>query len=310
MADELDYEPETVENESRDHAMVEVVAEGEPELMLAHLEKKASLAGRMRTAIETVLVSQTYPGDWTVQGDKACLSSAGAERVGRSFPVQYQDVKWEKEAFTDTHGEGYRYVYMGYAELYGRRVFVHGSYGTRDKFLGFANNQWRPLEDINENHIRNAAYHIFCGNAIKELLGLRGMPGTEYSRIMGSTGRDAGQSSTVQRGKGTQGGSQASGDEHAHQKELADTCISFANAGMEVAQDGEGKWYLTPIGEDDQRSSIAIAADICVGLSSFEGKDGPVAGKGARGLTKKWLNATLNKARELAEQLEAMHSGD
>ena len=71
--DPTDSEPETIEGETRDHALVEIVAEGDPELMLAHLEKKAQLAGRMRAAIETVLVSQTYPKDWTIQGEKACL---------------------------------------------------------------------------------------------------------------------------------------------------------------------------------------------------------------------------------------------
>lgn len=302
-----DYEPETVESETRDHALAKVVAEGDPELMLAHLEKKAQLAARMRQAIETVLISQTYPEDWTCQGDKACLGSAGAERVGRSFPVQYRDVTWNKETFTDCHGEGYRYVYSGYASLYDRVVFVHGSYSTRDKFLGFKDGDWRPLEDINEGHVRNAAYHVFCGNAIKELLGLRGLPVSEYQRIMGATGRDAGKSSKVQRGRGTEGGSQATGDDHAHQKELAELCIGIANAGSTVEQDAEGNWRLHALSEGDDRQPLEVAKDICIQLSSFTGKDGNrITGKGAKELTGKWLSATLAKARKLTESLTEM----
>lgn len=306
--DATDCEPETIDQDKRDHALVEIVAEGDPELMLAHLEKKAQLAGRMRAAIETMLVSQTYPKDWTIQGDgdkaKACLGSAGAERVGRSFPIRIENATWKKEEFIDIHGKGYRYVYSGYAELYDRRVFVHGSYSTRDKFLGFADGEWRATEDINEGHIRNAAYHVFCGNAIKELLGLRGIPQEEYKRIMGSTGRDAGGSSTVQRGKGTKGGSRATDDDKTSQKALCEACIAIVDAGMTLgAQDGDGNWNLAPLGESDDREPLAIAAAICVDLSSFEGDNGPVKGKPASKLTGKWLEATLSKARKLVESL-------
>jgi hypothetical protein len=286
---------------------VQIVAEGDPELMLAHLEKKAQLAGRMRTAIETVLVSHTYPRDWTIQGDgdraKACLGSAGAERVGRSFPIRFRDTKWEKEDFTDTHGKGYRYVYSGYAELYDRVVFVHGSYSTRDKFLGFANSQWRAVEDINEGHIRNAAYHVFCGNGIKELLGLRGIPAKEYERIMGATGRDAGKSPNVQRGKGTRGGSRATDDDKANQKALCEACIAIVDAGMGTEQDDDGNWDLAPLAESDDREPLAIAAAICVDLSSFAGDKGPVKGKPASQLTGNWLGKTLGKAQKLVQSL-------
>ena len=309
MADRLstdptDYEPETTEGETRDHSLVEIVAEGDPELMLAHLEKKAQLAGRMRTAIETVLVSQSYPKDWTIQGDKACLSSAGAERVGRSFAIRVEGTTWKKEEFTDTKGKGYRYVYSGSATLYDRKVFVHGSYSTRDKFLGYASGEWKAAEDINEGHIRNAAYHVFCGNAIKELLGLRGIPVEEYTRIMQTTGRDAGKSSTVQRGKGTKGGSQATGDEPAQQKELGDLCVTFANAGQTVEKDADGNCSFAPVSEGDDRKPLDIAKEICVTMSTFVNKDGKtIAGKFASKLVGKWLTNTLATARKLAESL-------
>uniref|UniRef100_A0A6M3LGH9 Uncharacterized protein n=1 Tax=viral metagenome TaxID=1070528 RepID=A0A6M3LGH9_9ZZZZ len=309
MSTDIDHEVETVETEDRDHALARVEAEGDPELMLAHLEKKAQLATRYRQAVEAVLLSQTYPKDWTIQGEKACLSSAGAERVGRSFPIKIEAVTWKKEELTDQHGAGYRYIYSGYATLYDRRVFVHGSYSTRDKFLGFAHDEWKDPADINEGHIRNAAYHVFCGNAVKELLGLRGIPEEEYRRMMGATGRDADKSSTVQRGKGTRGGSQASGDDKSHQKELAETCVSFANAGFTVEQDGDGNWSLVPFSEADERPPLEVAKDICIQLSGFEGDKGYVKGKLASQLTGKWLNATLGKVRKLAESMPGEEEG-
>lgn len=285
---------------SQQNALVNVVAEGDPDVMLAVLEKKAALAGRLRQAIEHIVVSQTYPEDWTVQGDKACLASAGAERIGRNFPIQYEKVEWKKETFSDAHGAGYRYIYSGYASLYDRKVSVEGSYSTRDEFLGKKGGSWRPLEDINEGDIRSAAHHIFCGNAVKALLGLRGLPVNEYRRIMGGTGRDSNKSATVQRGKGTQGGTSA--DDHTMQKELAELCVAFANGNLTVQQDDQGNWSLIPLADSDSRDALEIAKDICVKLSSFTNKEGKtVDGKGAKDLKGKWLEATLGKARKLNE---------
>jgi hypothetical protein len=305
---EMDTEHEP--DESKSMELAKVVSDGDPELMLAHLEKKAALAGRMRQAIETVLISQTYPQDWTVQGDgdkaKACLGSAGAERVGRSFPIRYRDVKHTKEAFTDVNGEGYRYIYEGYAELYERIVYVQGSYSTRDAFLGKTKGEWRDVADINEGFIRNAAFHIFTGNAIKALLGLRGMPAAEYQRIMGGTKRDPTKSPTVTRGQGTQGGS--SEDDSKHQAELGKLCIEIANMGRTVVLDSEHKPVLGTLSDGDERSPLDVAKDICKTISGFwskkdnkwvDGLDSAKALKGQR------LSITVAKARELAELLNA-----
>lgn len=294
--------------ESESTALVRVVSEGDPNAMLAVLEKKAELAGRMRMAIETIVVSQTYPEDWHTEGEgdkaKACLNSAGAERIARNFPIRYSDVKHTKEEFSDALGNGYRYVYTGMASMYDREVYAEGRYSTRDKFLGKAHGEYRPPEDINEGDVRTAAYHTFLGNAIKELLGLRGMPAVEYQRIMQSTGRDAAKSSNVTRGKGTQGGT--SGDDARHQTELTELCMGFANDGYSVESDSDGNWSLRPLSDSDSRDSVDVAKDICVQLSSFTGEGGKkVSGKLSKSLTGKWLSATLSKARKLKESQPA-----
>jgi len=306
MEIEHDYEPDPEVAEGQT-ALVRVTSEGDPEQFLMVLEKKAKLAGRMRQAIESIVVSQTYPADWTVQGDgdkaKACLSSAGAERIARNFPIRYHDVKWVKEEFEDTHGKAYRYVFTGYATMNERTVVAEGRYGTRDKFLAFANKEWRPTEDINENSIRSAAYHIFCGNAVKALLGLRGIPANEYRRIMTGTGRKPTDSGDVTRGKGTQGGTNE--DDSRHQNELAELCVLFADNALTANYNHKSSaWELVPISDSDSRPNTEIADEICVKLSTFT-KDGKeVKGKVAKNLRDKWLNSTLGKARKLKEILD------
>ena len=298
---ERDYENEPATST----AIANVVSDGDPDQMLMVLEKKAAVAGRMRQAIETVVISQTYPQDWNIQGDKACLASAGAERIGRNFPIAFRDVTWKKEEFSDASGAGYRYVYTCYATLYDRTVYAEGSYSTRDEFLGKKGGEWRPLEDINEGDVRSAAHHICCGNAIKELLGLRGLPAAEYQRIMKGTGREPTKSPTVQRGKGTKGGTDP--NDGRHQQELTEICMAIANSAQNVQLSEDGKqWLLVPLSDSDARDSVEIAKSICIALSGFTGKDGKsVLGKLSKQLQGKWLVSTIGKARKLKEALDS-----
>ena len=307
----MDRKPHEVEHEPAESQATElarIVADGNPDAMLAHLEKKAALAPRMKAAIEQIMLTQTYPQDWTPQGEgekaKACLSSAGAERIGRNFPIRYYEVKWTKEEFQDDKGKGYRYVYSGYAELYERTVYAEGSYSTRDDFLGKKAGEWRPLEDINEGDIRSAAHHIFMGNAVKQLLGLRGMPLAEYQRIMAATGQNVGKTNAaVVRGQGAQGGS--TDDDARHRSELAKICMSLAQAGMTVERNEKGYWGAVPIADADERTAEVRAAEICVRLSSFKGKDGnEVKGLPIRDLKDKRLSATISTARKVWEYFE------
>ena len=213
MADEQKQEAETaavvpVETEQVD--FTQTVNSGDPEYMLSIMKKKAALAPEFKKARDTLLVAMTYPEDWEVfgQGDKARvgLSSAGAERIGTMFDMQHQDVNFVKEDFVIEGKEYYRYIYTGHVVMGLRKVYVTGMFSTRDKFLGFANGEWRTKEEINENNIRIAAYHVFCGNAVKAMLGLRGIPKREWELIMGRTGSDSKNAGGHSYGGGTQGG--------------------------------------------------------------------------------------------------------
>lgn len=280
----------------------EVVSEGSPKQALAVLEEKAALANRFREATFTILAAFTFPEDWTPHGDFMCLGYAGAERIGARFSITYHDVESKKENFTDAIGEGYRYIFTGYATLKDLEIYAEGIYSTRDEFLGKKGGALRPLEDISEPNIRRAAHHIFMGNAIKGLFGVHKMPKVQYQRIMGAAGRPT-QTKDIPRGSGTQGGT--SEDDARHQKELAEICLAIANAAMTVDSPDGKQWNLRPLGDSDARDSMEIAKNICQQLSTFSTKEGEtITGKdSAKALKGKWLNSTLAKARKLAENL-------
>lgn len=297
-----DHVPEQVEAErvpveSPETELANITSVGDPDVTLAIMEKKAKLAPRFKAARDTILASQTFPKDWNIMGGKACLSSAGAERVGTLFDIKFFEVSSKKEKFTDSIGEGYRYIYQGKAAMNNSVTFAQGIYGTRDKFLGFKDNEYRSVEEINERDIMQAAYHIFKGNAVKELLGIRHIPEDEFNKIMGKTGQDPTKTKTYNHGKGTQGGTTA--DDSVKQKELAELCIGFAQAGQFPVK-VDGKWVLR-FGDDQHMAmeAMELAKAICVELSSFEGNKGLVKGKGAKDLKGKWLDSTLKTARNI-----------
>jgi hypothetical protein len=288
--------------ESASTELSRIMAEGDPDAQLAILEKKATLAPRYTQAISTILISQTYPEDWKIFDGKACLSSAGAERVARLFDIKFFDIKNKKEDFTDANGGAYRYVFEGMASMGTRIVYAQGVYSTRDKFLGYANQEWKPLENINENHIRNAAYHIFIGNAVKALLGLRAMPEAEFNKLMSGVNKDGKKAGAVSHGSGTQGGS--SQDEHNAQKQLGEALLAIANAGFQVAINEEGKHFLEQISETSDPMEVAKAS--CVALTSFKGNKGDIV-KGldsAKAVKGKRLEIALKNALALKETAE------
>lgn len=292
-------EAERIPIESPETELANITSVGDPDVMLAIMEKKAELAPRFKAARDTILASQTFARDWTVMGGVGCLSSAGAERVGTLFDIKFFEVTSKKEKFTDSIGEGYRYVYQGKAAMGNSVTFAQGIYGTRDKFLGFKDKEYRPIEEINERDIMQAAYHIFKGNAVKELLGIRQIPQEELEKIMGKAGQDPQKKKSYNHGSGTQGGTTA-GDT-AKQKELAELCIGFAQAGQFPVKSEDGKSFELKFGNDQQMDmeTMELAKAICVELSGFDGKDGTVKGKGAKDLKGKWLETTLKKAQTI-----------
>jgi hypothetical protein len=238
----LPTDNDVVEADTPQQEIYRMDQEGDPEVMLAVLEKKAQLAPRFKAAQDTILASQTYARDWTEFDGRMCLSAAGAERVGRLFDIQYFETTWLKEEFTDAVGKGYRYVYECKAALGSRITYALGVYSSRDAFLGQESGQYKVLEDVDENNIRRAAYSLMKGNAIKSLLGLRGIPKEEWQKLMHAAGRPARKAPP---GKGTRGGT--IGPDQARQKELAELCLALAHAGQKVVTQDYQNFRLTPV---------------------------------------------------------------
>jgi len=270
---------------------------GDPDVMLQILEKKAQLAPRFKKARDTIILTQTYKEDWVVFGDTACLKSAAAERIGTMFEISFYDLKIEKENFTDSLGKGYRYRAQITAELYGRKSIGVGLYDTREPFLGVKNKEYRPIEEINENDIQMAAVHIARGDAVKALLGLRGIPIKELDNILKGTSQTA---AKVEFKSGSQGGTAA--DDSAKQTELYNLCRQIADMPATVYYNQQTKDAELQITQEEAESAsiderISI---ICRQLSTFVNSKGElVKGKLYNELTGKWLNSTLGRAKRL-----------
>lgn len=287
--------------------LAKTISDENPEAALGRLEKIASLAPRWERAIQTILMAATFPEDWEIFGDgdkaKACLSSAGAMRVGKHFPIKFFETKWQKERWTDRFGEAYRYIYEGKAMLGERIVYAQGSYSSRDKFLGKAKGEFKDLAEINEANIQNAANHIYMGNAVKELLGLRAMPVSQYRKLMGLTGQDAGKTPGHAYGAGTKGGT-VNADRNK-QKELAEICIAIANAGNTVVQNEDGSFSVVPQDKDVQgiTDSVQVGKIICETVSTFLTKDGKIVkGLPASKLKGQRLDIALATAKRLGAE--------
>ncbi len=281
--------------------IVKIECEGDPEVMLAILAKKAKLAPLFRAHLDAILAAHTFADDWKEFDGIMCLKSAGAERVGREFPIQFFDVRYHREEWTDALGKAYRFVYEGRAAMGGHIIYAIGAYGTRDPFLGKKDKELRAIEEINPTTLQNAAYHIFCGNSIKALLGLRGIPVKEWEQMMARTGRNGAQATKVEHGKGTQGGTTR--EDSAKQKELAEICLEIANAGKIIVASEDFKTFTL---DDSWESNDPqeVARDNCIRLSTFIGQGGKKnEGLEVKSLKGGRLEITLRKARDLKKQL-------
>ncbi len=289
-----DLEPVT----SNDIVMVE--HDMSPAEQAKYMTEVAKYAPAIKKAQETLLALNTYPGDWKLFDKKMALNAAGAERVARFFPIKISDFVCEgRTDFEDEHGKGYRYVYSCRAQLKGRTIYSTGTYSTRDPFLGKRDGKWRPIEDINENDIRMAAYRRCQGNAIRALLGIRNIPVDEWERIMKQTGQDGSKAAAdgVPFAKGAKGGT--SKDDTAKQKGLSEVVYEIVDAGLMVHYEaGNVEIMVNDAADAADRDLVAKAC--LIALTQFEGDKGTVKGvvsyKMLRG---KRLSVTLSRTKEV-----------
>lgn len=154
-----------------------------------HISNIIAIAGQMEAyskAVDTIqnaIIKRSYEGDWIshARADvpeaerKANIGSAAAERIARFLGIQ--EAAWskgEKQWSEDrTH---YTWVFEADFGFQGRWVHAIGRASTRDKFFGFANGEWKPLADIKEDDIKQAAFRACRKEGVRTLLGLRNIP--------------------------------------------------------------------------------------------------------------------------------------
>ncbi len=272
-----------------------------PKEQAMYMQEVAEYAPIIKKAQETLLALNTYPTDWIAFGGKMALNAAGAERVARMFPIQISNFVCDgRQDFEDSAGKGYRYVFSCQGSLKGRVIHATGTYSTRDPFLGKADGEWKPLENINENDIRQAAHRRCQANAIRALLGIRNMPVDEWSRIMKQTGQDGTQaaSNAVPFAQGSKGGI-AKGDKDK-QIELAALIYEIVDFGYLCTYE-EGVNELVPNNSVDPDNRDEDAKICLLAMTQFPGKDGDTV-KGVTSYLKlraKRLSTTLGKTKTL-----------
>lgn len=228
--------------------------------MIVALENAANLAPRFMSAIRTLMIQVTYPSDWHIEGGKACLSAAGAERIAQAIG----GFSWEQ---TDDpirsrleSSEGYMWTYSMKVEWRGRTVHAQGHASTRDKFLGKKGGEYRDPADINEADIKRWARHVAIGEGIKQLLGLRGLPEEELPNFAG--GRKP---KSVERAK-PQGNA---ADDNRMRKEITEMLLALCDGDRDAAVAAlENTTKFTVASGDDKGKEVAGVSK----TSSLSGK--------------------------------------
>lgn len=140
----------------------------------AACDDAATHAKDIEEAILKVAVLIARPGDWKVKPlAHAKLSSIGAERFLKHFPIEFSDITADRFDFDDEEGAAIRWVYRMRASLNGRTVYCEGRISSRD---------WKQLDEEgelmkdaapDEGGMMGAAMLLCEANGIKILLGLR-----------------------------------------------------------------------------------------------------------------------------------------
>ncbi len=140
----------------------------------AACDDAATYAESIEQAILKVAVLIARPGDWKLNPlAQAKLSSVGAERFLKHFPIEFSDITVDRLEFDDEKGMAFRWVYRMRASLNGRTVYCEGRISSRD---------WKQLDESgelmadaepDEGGMMGAAMLLCEANGIKILLGLR-----------------------------------------------------------------------------------------------------------------------------------------
>lgn len=150
--------------------------------VIAVAEKMDAYTKAMDTIINAI-IKRAYPGDFVCHAQendpeekkKANIGAAAAERIATFLGIQERNWTMGVKEWSDDH-KHFTYIYEADFGFKNRWVHAIGRAGTRDKFFGFAKGAWKALEDVQEDHIRTAAFRGCRKEGVRLLLGLRSIP--------------------------------------------------------------------------------------------------------------------------------------
>lgn len=132
--------------------------------------------------INNAILRLAKPGDWATFSSEsdamgtAELGFAGAFRISKTIGISFVNPTVIKVTGEDANGKWFRFESEVTCIFKGNSVRAWGRAGSRDKFFGFANDKWKPVEDINEGNIKMAAVRGAMKEGVKVLLGLHHFP--------------------------------------------------------------------------------------------------------------------------------------
>jgi hypothetical protein len=192
-------------------------------------------------------------GDISNQGDKPYLEKSACDKIASAFGVRIDMNTYEKEALKDDRGDYVIYTCSTHGFWNNHEEVETGTCSSRDDFFGKKGGALKPFSEVDLTDIKKKAFTNAANRLIKKLIGLS-FSWEEIAELSGGkiTKNNV---AKVDFGKGSQGGNTDSPET----KKLRDEC----RAMLLKLNDGEE----------------SAAKAMLVQLTSFQGKDGPVAGK-------------------------------
>jgi len=218
--------------------------------------------------IKKIALAVTNKHDWVDQDGKPYLWVSGAEKVARLFGISWRINEPTLDVEPDGH---YSHIYTGEFSMGAATIDAVGTRSSRDPFFSRHKGRDVPLDQIDRQDVRKAAYTNCVGNGIARLIGIRNLTWEEVEEFGG-----------FRRGETAKVSYQKS----EMSEEVKDLRTELRRMILEMAG-GDGE----------------TAKDILLGLTSFIAKDGKeVAGKRRIDeLSERQIPVTYGKAKTAYE---------
>lgn len=179
--------PEVIESES---TAVQVSESNDHIDNVIAIAAKIDAYGKAVDTIQNAIIKRSFERDWVThdregsnESDrKANIGSAAAERIARFLGIQEKNWTSGEKQWSDDH-KHYTWVYEAEFGFQGRWVKAVGRASTRDKFFGYAKGEWKSLDQIKEDDIKQAAFRACRKEGVRTLLGLRNIPVTKLKEL-------------------------------------------------------------------------------------------------------------------------------